>query len=205
MVMDNSTIFIVDDDAEACRSLNWLIQSVSLPARSFNSARAFLDACDPEPHGCLLLDMRMPVMDGLQLQAELTQRKIELPIIFVSAYADVSTTVRAMRAGAVTVVKKPYSDQVVLEHVQQALRDDADRRQLRDERQSIDARIASLSARQRQVLDMIVDGAATKRIAFRLGLSPRTIEIHRAHVMAKIHADTVATLVRLVMKSSQRP
>lgn len=201
MTAPKPTVFIVDDDTDVCRSLSWLIESADLATQSFTSAASFLEAHDATRPGCLLLDLRMPEMGGLELQEELTRRQIDIPIIFVSAYADVLAAVAAMRAGAVTVIKKPYRDQVLLEYIREALEADADRRRQRSRRADIGKRIASLTPRQRQIMDMIVAGRATKQIAFHLGISPRTVEIHRAHIMAKMGADSIATLVRRVMTS----
>ena len=199
MAAPEPTVFIVDDDAEVRRSLTWLIESVNLQARSFTSAAAFLDAYQSDQPGCLLLDLRMPKMGGLKLQAELARRQVTLPIIVVSAYADVADTVRAMRAGAATVVKKPYADQVLLEHVQEAIRTDAKRRRRRAQRDLIDGRIAELTPRQRQIMKLVVAGHGSKQIAFQLGISTKTVEYHRSRIMAGMRADCVATLVRIVL------
>ena len=195
------TVFVVDDDAQVRESLCWLIKSVGLEVESYASAREFLDRYDREEPGCLILDLRMPGMGGLQLQQQLTAQGVIIPIIMISAYGDVPAAVQAMKAGAVDFIEKPFTDQLLLERVHQAIERDAQYRRQRRQRADFDARFALLTPRQREVLEMVVAGSATKQIAFQLGISPRTVEVHRSHIMETMQADSVADLVRFVMQA----
>ncbi len=199
--MPEPTVFVVDDDAQVRESLCWLINSVGLEVESYASAREFLDRYDREEPGCLILDLRMPGMGGLQLQQQLTAQGVIIPIIMISAYGDVPAAVQAMKAGAVDFIEKPFTDQLLLERVHQAIERDAQYRRQRRQRADFDARFALLTPRQREVLEMVVAGSATKQIAFQLGISPRTVEVHRSHIMETMQADSVADLVRFVMQA----
>lgn len=198
MTLD-STVYIVDDDPAVRRSLQWLIESIGLNVRSFDGARGFLDAGEPERPGCLILDVRMPEMSGLELQDELISRGTDIPIIIVTAHADVPMAVRAMGAGAVHFVEKPFNDQDLLDHVQHAIEGDKRIHHSCGEVVDIRARINTLSDREREVLQCVVDGLPNKAIALHLGLSDKTVESHRAKMMRKMKANSVAQLVRLVL------
>lgn len=191
------TVFIVDDDASVRRVLSQLFELEQLPARVFSSAEDFLAQVGPEQAGCLLLDVRMPGVSGLELQEGLRTRGIELPIIFMTAYADVATSVRAMKAGAFDFVEKPFNDQLLLEAVHRALRQDAQRRTVRHDRETIVQRIRSLTSRERQVLERVVAGRTNREIAEEWGISEKTVKIHRGRVMEKMQADSLAELVLL--------
>jgi FixJ family two-component response regulator len=192
--MTNSTVFIVDDDPTLRDSLCWLLQSMRMPVRAFESAREFLSACDASQPGCVLLDVRMPDVGGLQLQEMMVTRGIRLPVIFITGHGDVSIAVRAMRAGASDFLEKPFNDQVLLERVQQCIALDADRRRNAAEHERIAERAATLTHRESEVLDGVLAGRLNKQIAADLGISVKTVEVHRARVMEKMEASTVGQL-----------
>jgi len=190
------TVFVVDDDRAMRDSLRWLLESVGLSVRTYATAAAFLHEYEPSQPGCLVLDIRMPGMSGLDLQAELLRRGAGLPTIVVTGHAEVPMAVRAVKAGAVDFIEKPFSDQLLLDRVRQALEIDRQSREVRTRREEARRRLASLSAREREVLGLVVAGKANKEIAAALGLSPKTVEVHRAHVMSKMAADSLAELIR---------
>lgn len=193
------TVFIVDDDKAVCDGLALLLASVELSVEVFASASEFLDAYDPSRSGCLILDMRMPGMSGPELQKRLTERGMEIPIIFLSGHGDVATAVRALKDGAVDFLEKPFQEQALLDLVYQALEQDVDARRDRAAREMARERLGRLTDREREVLDHIVAGQANKVIAAELGLSEKTIEFHRSHLMKKSGAQSVAELVHLVL------
>jgi two-component system response regulator FixJ len=194
--MSDEMVFVVDDDADVRDSLCALLESAGVAAEAYDSARAFLDAYQPERPGCLIADIRMPDMDGLELQEELNRRSGALPVIVVTGHADVPLAVRAMKAGAVDLIEKPYDDALLLASVRRALARAQSVREQVAVADAAKARIANLSARERQVLDLLVAGQPNKIIAYELDISPRTVEIHRAHVMEKMEAKSLSDLVR---------
>jgi two-component system, LuxR family, response regulator FixJ len=192
-------ICVVDDDAAARSSLRLLLKSLGLAATSYDSAAAFLADYDPEQPGCLLLDIRMPGMSGLELQQQLNQRGTLAPIIFITGHGDVAMAVEAMRRGAFDFLQKPFRDQELLDRVQRALaRDRSMREQLRGP-EALRRRLDSLTAREQDVLDLVASGAPNKIIAHKLGISQRTVEIHRGRVMEKMSADSLAQLVHMTL------
>lgn len=199
------TVFVVDDDAAMRDSLRWLFGSVGLAVETFATAEEFLNACDPSRPGCLLLDVRMPGMSGLNLQDELAARHFTLPIIIITGFAEVATAVRALKTGAIDFIQKPFSDELLLERIRQAI--DADRRvrEAQAQHAEISERFALLSARERAVMELVVAGKANKVIAAELGLSAKTVEVHRANVMRKTGADSVADLVRRALFLKGKP
>jgi len=205
MSESRATVFVVDDDPGVRDSLQLLIKSIGLDAETYPSADDFLEAYDPETPGCLVLDVRMPGMSGLELQQELASRSSTLPIIFVTAHADVPMAVDAVKAGAADFVQKPFRDQDLIDKIQHAIEENARvRLELADQAQ-IASRIASLTPREREVMALVVEGKANKVVAHSLGLSQRTVEIHRARVMEKMHAESVAQLVQMVMRAGDQP
>jgi two-component system response regulator FixJ len=194
--MADETVFVVDDDADARDSLCALLESAGVASEAHESARAFLSAYEPGRPGCLIADIRMPDMDGLELQEELNRRSAGLPVIVVTGHADVPLAVRAMKAGAVDLIEKPYDDELLLATVRRALVQAHGAREQHAAVEAAKARIASLSVRERQVLELLVAGQPNKIIAFELDISPRTVEIHRAHVMEKMEARSLSDLVR---------
>jgi FixJ family two-component response regulator len=193
------TVFVVDDDKAVRESLCWLIESVGLSVEAYGSAQAFLEAYDPDRPGCLVADVRLPGMSGLELQAKLAEQSGSLPVIIITGHADVPSAVRAMKIGAVDFIEKPFSDQMLLERIRHAVEMDAGSRRTRHERLDLVERLQRLTPREKQVMDLVVAGKANKQIAQDLGLSPKTVEVHRANVMLKMRAKNVAHLVRLVM------
>jgi FixJ family two-component response regulator len=200
-----STVFIVDDDEAVRDSLSFLMQSVGLPTETFDSADSFLQANPVGRAGCLLLDIRMPGMSGLELQGLLAERNIRLPVIFISGHADVPMAVRALKAGAFDFVEKPFNDQLLLDCVQRAIESDRQQRQSEAQLDEWRERMASLTPREREVMELVVDGAANKVISATLGVSLKTVEAHRARVMDKLKADSLSHLVRMcvMLKAAQ--
>ena len=192
------TVFVVDDDASVRESLRWMVGSLDLPVETYATAREFLGAQNGGRPGCLVLDLRMPEMGGLELQNELAARHIRLPIIMISGHADVASAVRALKAGAIDFLEKPFARGELLDRVQEALALDAKARQNEVERLRIEACVARLTPREHQVMDLVVVGKTNKVIAAELGLCEKTVEVHRARVMTKMEADSLAHLVRLV-------
>lgn len=193
------TVYIVDDDNGVRSSIRVLMKSVNLPAAAFASAQEFLSAYNPTQAGCVILDIRMPGMSGLELQEALNESGAVIPVIFITGHGDVPMAVEAMRHGAFDFLQKPFRDQDLIDRVQQALARDRETREGLREHGKIRARIASLTPRELEVLDLLTIGKANKMMARDLGLSQRTVEIHRAHVMEKMGAKSVAQLVRMVM------
>jgi FixJ family two-component response regulator len=197
------TVFVVDDDRAMRESLSWLLDSVGLRVRSYATATDFLAEHDPAQPGCLVLDVRMPGMSGLDLQAELARRGVELPTIVITGHAEVSMAVRAVKAGAIDFIEKPFSDQLLLDRVRQALEIDLEAREVRRRREAARRRLATLTAREREVLNLVVAGKANKEIASALGVSPKTVEVHRAHVMSKMCVDSLAELIRVTLLAGE--
>jgi two-component system response regulator FixJ len=194
------TVFVVDDDEAVRSSLRMLLKSVGRTVLDYPSASAYLDAYKFERAGCLLLDIRMPGMSGLELQDQLNARGAIVPVIFISGHADVPMAVEAVQHGAFDFLQKPFRDQDLIDRVQAAIqRDAANRKQLR-ELESVRRRLESLTAREREVLDLVTLGKANKVMAADLGVSQRTVEIHRARVMEKMEAHSLAQLVRMIIE-----
>ncbi|MCG8405699.1 MAG: response regulator transcription factor [Phycisphaerales bacterium] len=200
MIDSEPVVFVVDDDPAMRESVRWLIESVSLKAETYDSAQAFLAHFQPSQWGCLVLDVRMPGMGGLELQEKLAEQNSCLPIIIVTGHGDVPMAVRAMKTGAVDFIEKPFSDQGLLDRIQQAI--SLHRKLLEDAKQraDINKRIKLLSPREHDVMSMVVVGKSNKVIAAALGLSPKTIEVHRARVMEKMQVKSLPELVRLHVK-----
>lgn len=200
--MDSSpTIFVVDDDEAVRDSLGLLMQSVGLPVETFDSCQAFLDVYTEERSGCLLLDIRMPGMNGIRLQAELLERQSTLPIIFITGHGDIPMAVEAIKRGAADFIPKPFRDQELLDRVDKVLNDDRKSREDQQENEAINQRIDSLTQRESEVMRLMVDGKANKVIAIELHISQRTIETHRARVMEKMQATSFAHLVSMVTRA----
>jgi len=198
-----ATVFVVDDDDAVRTALRLLIKSVGLPVETYPSAQEFLDAFDGDRAGCLVLDIRMPGMSGLELQQHLNALHAITPIVFITGHGDVPMAVEAMQHGAVDFIQKPFRDQDLIDRINQALdRDRANRNSLK-ERDAIRDRIGTLTPREREVLALVTSGKANKVIAGDLDVSQRTVEIHRARVMEKMQASSLAHLVRMVIESEK--
>jgi len=192
-------VFVVDDDDAVRSSLRLLLKSVGLAATALPTAQEFLSVYNPHQPGCLILDVRMPGMSGIELQQQLNLRGAMLPVIFITGHGDVPMAVDAMRQGAFDFLQKPFRDQDLLDRIQRALaRDSANRAELRG-RGELRRRLDSLTPREKEVLDLVVEGKSNKVVAADLGVSQRTVEIHRGRVMEKMHAGSLAQLVRMVM------
>jgi FixJ family two-component response regulator len=202
-VSEAPTVFIVDDDDAVRDSLRLLVKSLKVRAETFSSAVQFLDKYDPKRPGCLVLDIRMPGMSGLELQKRLHEAGATIPIIFITGHGDVPMAVHAMQAGAIDFIQKPFRDQDLIDRIQQAVAQDGRMRATLADRSAIRQRLTSLTPREDQVMRMVVEGKANKVVAFDLGLSERTVEIHRSRVMSKMHADSLAQLVQMVMRANE--
>jgi two-component system, LuxR family, response regulator FixJ len=192
-------VFIVDDDEAVRSSLRLLLKSVGLAPVALGSAREFLDKHDPAQPGCLVLDVRMPEMSGLELQEQLNLQGAVVPVIFITGHGDVPMAVEAMQAGAFDFLQKPFRDQDLIDRIQRALERDAKNRAALTQHAKIRERFESLTPREREVLTLMARGKPNKVMAAELGVSQRTVEIHRARVMEKSGADSLAQLVRMVM------
>ena len=199
--MNEPTVFIVDDDQAVVRSLRWLIESVKLRVETYASAQSFIDDYDSAMSGCLVLDVRMPGMSGIELQERLAAQRIRIPIIFITGHGDVQMAVRAVQAGAFDFVEKPFNDQDLLDRIQRAIAHDAGQRGKAEQRSQLKALFAGLTPREREVLDLVVEGLSNKAVANALGLSAKTVEVHRAKVMEKLHARSISDLVKLAMQN----
>lgn len=192
------TVFVIDDDKAVRHFLRGLIASVNLRVEAFTSAQEFLAAYRSSSPGCLLLDIRMPGMSGLELQQELSVRGIDLPVIVLTGHGDVQVAVHAMKAGAVDFIEKPFNNELLLDRVQKAVAKSVDTYEDRIKRDEILNRRKLLTPRERQVLDLVVAGESNKGIARHLHISEKTVEIHRANVMGKMQAKSLADLVKIV-------
>jgi len=197
MAEKKSVVCVVDDDPAVRDSLRWLLSSVDLEATTFASAQEFIDAYDPDQQGCVLVDVRMPGMSGLELQEELTARGTNLPVIVITGHSDVQMAVRAMKAGAFDFIEKPFNDQALLDLVQKAIEENKATIQVQLQQNEIQGRFSLLSPRESEVLSQIVAGEPNKRISFNLGLSEKTVEAHRAKVMEKTRASSLAELIKM--------
>jgi two-component system response regulator FixJ len=193
---EKSTVFVVDDDPAALESLRWMLEQADLCVKAFHSAREFLDSYRPEEAGCLVLDVRMPEMDGLALQHTLRERRIRLPIIFITAYGDVPTCARAFRGGATDVLEKPVNDKVLLDHIERLMAQDAERR--RDgANNSYHDRLSLLTRTEAEVLDALIQGKSIKEIAAARKVSVQTIWRHQVNIFYKIGVESHVELVRV--------
>ncbi len=198
-------VYIIDDDPAMRQLLGELVASMQLCPEPYASAHEFLEHCAPEEPGCVLLDVRMPGMSGMELLEVMRRQGIPFPVIVVSAHGDVPTAVRAMRAGAINFLEKPFRDQELWEAVHEAVRRDAETRRVTTRKRRLQRRLAKLNPGERKVLDRMLQGMANKDIAADLQLSVRTIEVRRAKIMAKMQADSLAELIRLTLEASMPP
>ncbi|NUH65698.1 response regulator transcription factor [Sulfitobacter sp. S0837] len=204
-MIENAIVYIVDDDAAVRESLVWLLGSVGLRTVAFDSASAFLETYEDEGVCCLVSDVRMPGMSGLELQKALIAQQLEMPVILMTAFGDVSTAVKAMKAGAVDFIEKPYSNQDMLDLINAALLADAARRQSTAAAQEGAQMLARLTPQEHRVFERVVTGKSNREIASEMDISVKTVEVHRARVMRKLEAGSVADLVRFHLSSSDEP
>ena len=200
----DAVVFVVDDDDAVRESLSWLISSIGLKVETYPSAQDFLDSFIPEKHGCLIVDVRMPGMNGLELQRKLADKATCLPVIVITGHGDVQMAVRAMKDGAFDFVEKPFNDNAIIEHVEKAVRECKNRRSKESLKQEIQSMIALLTPRENEIMGMIVNGETNKSIARKLTISDKTVEAHRAKVMEKMQASSLAELMRKVLASDIR-
>ena len=193
------TVYVVDDDDGMRESLEWLISSVGLRARTFPSGQECLDHLGPDSPGCLVLDVRLRGMSGMELHRELRRRGIHLPAIMITGYAEVSGAVQAMKDGALDYIQKPFDEQVLLDRIHSALARDAESREARARREAVLARMETLTPRERQVLDPVVDGKTNQEISDELHIKRKTVEVHRGNMMKKMRVSNVTELVRSVL------
>jgi FixJ family two-component response regulator len=205
MSLNAGTVFIVDDDPDVCRAVGRLVRGAGYEVREFNSAHDFLVAHEPEPPGCLLLDLSMPDVDGLQLQQSLVASGCHRPIVFLSANGDVHNTVRAMKAGAVNFLTKPVDEDELMEALAEAVALDARGRAAWETRNTVAGRMATLTPRERQVLEKVVAGRLNKQIAAELGTVEKTIKVHRSRVMQKLHASSLIQLIEIAKLAGISP
>ena len=198
MTQPASVVFVVDDDPSVRRAIKLLLESIGLEVELFGSAQEFLPRGPTKGPGCLILDVRLPGVSGLDFQHQLNEAKINIPIIFISAHGDVPMTVRAMKAGAIEFLTKPFRDQDLLDAVQVALERDRARRQREGEIATLRERFESLSAREREVVAMVVSGMLNKQIAAKIGITENTVKVHRSRAMEKMQAQSLADLVKMV-------
>ena len=201
------TVFVVDDEEPVADSIAMLLRTVGLTTKIYRDARVFLEEYRADQPGCLLLDVRMPKMSGLELQQELIARNVTLPIVFITGHGDVPMAVEAMRAGALDFIQKPFNDDELIRRVQKALEEDARERELLQRREELERRWAGLTPREREIAVRIADGQANKRVAAELDISARTVELHRARILQKMGVRSLAQLVRMVvaLKDKARP
>ncbi len=192
-------VFVVDDDSSLRESLVGLMTSVGLPVEVYASAEEFLEVYDPSRPGCLVLDVRLQGMSGLELQEKLTERNIRLPVIIVTGFGDVPMAVRALQNGATDFIEKPYNPQVFLERIRQAITRDVEERKRRAKVDEIRERVGMLTPREREVMELVVAGHPNKAVAAKLAMSPKTVETHRSRVMWKMQVKSVAQLVRMAL------
>ena len=201
-VNHHPTVFIVDDDPAVRDSLRWLLESMRLKVLTFESAEEFLNYYTMHMIGCLILDVRMPGMSGLQLQQFLTKQKHALPIIFITGHGDIPMAVRAMQAGAMYFLEKPFEDQILLDYVNETLALDKENQQARIRLAMIQARISNLTEREREVMNLVTNNHSNKEIAEKLGVIVKTVEFHRSHMMEKMHAHSLIDLVSMVREAA---
>ncbi len=190
-------VFVVDDDPIVCTSMKRLIRTLGLEVQTFNTAQEFLRAKRPNAPGCLVLDVRLPDLSGLDLQQELAKARVDLPIIFVTGHADIPMSVRAMKAGAVEFLTKPFREQDLLEAIQHGIAQDRETRERRAAISELQQRLDSLTPREHEVFPLVVSGLPNKQIADQLGASEKTIKVHRGQMMRKMEAESLADLVRM--------
>nr|WP_208321374.1 response regulator transcription factor [Thiohalophilus thiocyanatoxydans] len=198
-MMKQATIHVVDDDQAVRESIEWLIESVGLNIRTYASANEFLENYTEDSLGCLILDVRMPGISGLDLQHILTERGIDLSVVFVTGHGDVPMAVRALKNGAVDFIEKPFNDQLLLDTIQSAVQKHSQRLKQRAELENLQTRYDNLTTREQEVMDRVVTGKPNRDVGGELGISVKTVEVHRAKVMEKMRARSIADLVKMAM------
>lgn len=198
--IDRGAVFVLDDDASMRKSIRWLIEDAGYTVREFENAQEFLESTDAQDAGCLLLDVRMPGMSGIELQHELQLRSYRMPVIVITAHADVPMAVNALKLGAMDFIEKPFNEKVLLDRVRRALEEDVNKREEAADVDQVVTRMERLTHRERQVMELVISGASNKEMAAALEVTCKTIEAHRAKVMSKMEAGSLAELVRACMR-----
>jgi len=196
-------VYIVDDDEAVRHSLSLLMQSVGLEAMCFASAQAFLDGYDASKPSCLILDVRMPEMSGLDLQRVLNEHQIQIPVIIITGHGDVPLAVRAMKAGAMDVLEKPFNEQALLDAITKAITKSSESFEDQNSRAKYQERAEHLSPREREIMGLLILGKGSKKIAAQLGISPKTVDVHRIHIMEKMEVKSVVELARLAVSTKK--
>lgn len=196
-------VFLVDDDADVRDAVSMLLSTADHKVEVFATAQELLDRIKPEDAGCMVLDVRLPGMDGLELQRALYRQGIRMPVIFITGHGDIPMAVRAVNAGALDFLEKPFDDDKLLERVEEALAHDREQREIAERRATIEERLATLTPREREVMEEILKGKLNKVIAADLDLSTRTVEVHRARILEKLHVRNVSAMVRLVLSTPE--
>ncbi|MEP7156403.1 MAG: response regulator [Betaproteobacteria bacterium] len=204
-VTADATVYVVDDDESIRELLAWLIKREGLQVQSFADAQSFLECYQPELPGCLVLDLNLPGMSGLDLQAYLNEKGVVMPVLFLSGRADVPKAVRAVKGGAIDFIEKPFDYKQIIELVRECLARDAAVRAVHARGKSENERLLLLSQREREVLELVVAGKLNREIADELGISIKTVEVHRAHVMEKMEVRSVAQLVQMTLRGGGSP
>jgi FixJ family two-component response regulator len=200
MVKIEPTVSVVDDDENICESLGRLIKAVGFKVKIFPSAQRFLDSDDFSEPGCLVLDVRMPGMSGLGLQNKLAKHRVCLPIIFITGHGDVATATEAFKNGAMDFIEKPFSDQILLDSINKAIEISLQNYRDKAEMTNIQQRLDSLTSREHQIMEEIIDGKTNKMIAFELDISPKTVDFHRCNIMEKMGVNNAVQLTKTVMR-----
>ncbi|MBP0047582.1 response regulator transcription factor [Marinobacterium sp. AK62] len=196
---DVQQVFVIDDDADVRDSLKWLLESVGLNVVTFENALDFIDSLSSDVSGCIVMDVRMPGMSGINAQKKLSELDIDLPLIMISAHGNVDMAVTALTQGALTFIEKPFDDQVLIDHVHTALEKERIRMARRNAQSRMQSRYDSLTRREKQVMGLIVQGLSNQEAADELGINRKTVEGHRAHMMAKMKVDSLAELVQIAI------
>lgn len=196
----NATIHIVDDDPSMLKYLSELVSTINYKSQTYDSANDFLNSYSDDGHGCLILDLRLPDINGLELQQQLASHNIDLPVIMISGFGDVSTAVKAMKAGILDFLEKPFKGQDLLDLIHNAVKKHKTERDKSTNQNVTLAHINSLTKREKEVMDHVVTGTLNKDIAKQLGISIKTVEVHRANVMTKMEATSIADLVRMSLE-----
>ncbi len=195
--LNDATVFVVDDDEPVRDAIAFMLETVDVKCETFASAQEFLDSYDVSRRGCLVLDIRMPGMSGLELQVYLAEHNVEVPIIFITGHGDIPMAVEAMKRGAVDFIRKPFRDQELIDRIHEALLVEQNQRDAAENLVELRSRADSLTPRESEVFGRVADGQANKVVAIELGISERTVEIHRSQVMQKMQARNLAALVRM--------
>jgi two-component system, LuxR family, response regulator FixJ len=201
MIETNATVFIVDDDQAILESMRMLIETVGMTVQTFSNSQEFLESYDPDVAGCVVLDIRMPGMSGLELQAKMQTLKMDIPIVIITGHGDIPMAVQAIKAGAVEFIEKPFRDQLLLDAINKAIKKDSKQRGIKRGRLDFEEKCQLLTTRERQILELMVTGKNTKEIAVELNISTKTVDFHRQHVMSKMKVDSIVKLVQLARET----